>query len=351
MEPVVYFGAVLGAAVLAQWLAWAIRIPSILVLLVVGFAGGMVVSPDDVLGRDVLFAGVSLAVGIILFEGSMSLRLADVRDLRKPVIRLSTLTVGMAWALITAARWLVGLDLQLALLVGAILVVTGPTVINPILRQLRPTRRISSLLRWEGIIVDPIGAILALLVYQAVLVGNREEAVGTAAMTLLLSVAVALLFTLVLAVVVEFVMVRHLVPDYLHGTLFIGVAAAALIGSNMIQPESELLTVTILGIVLGNRPKLHLEHVKEFYEHLQVLLIGALFVILAGRVTPQQVIDILPSALIFAGLLIVAVLLFTHDGTRASVVTDETDVAESDVTLIALAPPRESEREQGPPER
>lgn len=307
MEPVVYLGAVLVVAALAQWLAWALKIPSILLLLILGFLGGTLVSPDDVLGRDVLFAAVTLAVGVILFEGSLTLRLADVRDLGKPVLRLCSVTVVIAWALITGAGWLMGLDPQLALLIGAILVVTGPTVINPILRQLRPTRRISSLLRWEGIVVDPIGAILAVLVYQAVLVGNREDALGTALLTLAISVGVALLFTLVLAVVVEFVMVRHLVPDYLHGTLFLAVAAGGLVGSNMIQSESGLLTVTILGIVLGNRRTLHLEHVKEFYEHLQVLLVGVLFVILAGRVTPQQVLDNLWMALGFVAMLILIV--------------------------------------------
>nr|WP_306270672.1 sodium:proton antiporter [Ornithinimicrobium sp. HY1793] len=300
-------GAVLVVAALAQWLAWALKIPSILLLLILGFLGGTLVSPDEVLGRDVLFAAVTLAVGVILFEGSLTLRLADVRDLGKPVLRLCSVTVVIAWALITAAGWLMGLDPQLALLIGAILVVTGPTVINPILRQLRPTRRISSLLRWEGIVVDPIGAILAVLVYQAVLVGNREDALGTALLTLAISVGVALLFTLVLAVVVEFVMVRHLVPDYLHGTLFLAVAAGGLVGSNMIQSESGLLTVTILGIVLGNRRTLHLEHVKEFYEHLQVLLVGVLFVILAGRVTPQQVLDNLWMALGFVAMLILIV--------------------------------------------
>ncbi|NLG20133.1 MAG: sodium:proton antiporter [Actinomycetales bacterium] len=307
MEPVVYLGAVLVVGALAQWLAWAVKVPSILVLLIVGFLGGLYVSPDEVLGREVLFAGVTLAVGIILFEGSMSLRVAHVRDLGRPVLRLCTVTVLIAWALITAAGWLVGLDLQLALLVGAILVVTGPTVINPILRQLRPTRRVSSLLRWEGIVVDPIGAILALLVYHAVVVGNQEDAVGTALVTLLISVGVALGVALGLAVLVEVVMVRHLVPDYLHGTLFIAVAVGGLVGSNMLQEESGLLTVTVLGIILGNRPTLHLEHVKEFYEHLQVLLIGILFVILAGRVSPTQVIDILPTALVFVAILILVV--------------------------------------------
>ena len=307
MEPVVYLGIVLVIGALAQWLAWAIKVPSILILLVVGFAGGLVVTPDEVLGRDVLFAGVSLAVGIILFEGSMSLRLADVRGLGRPVLRLCTVTVAIAWVLITAAGYLVGLSLQLAVLVGALLVVTGPTVINPILRQLRPTRRVSSLLRWEGIVVDPIGAILALLVYQGIVVGNREEALSAAVVTLGKSALVALVLTVVLTLIVREVMRRHLLPDYLQGAAFIALAAGALVGSNMIQQESGLLTVTVLGIALGNQKDLHLEHVKEFYEHLQVLLIGILFVILAGRVTPAAVLDILPTALVFVVLLVLVV--------------------------------------------
>ncbi len=304
MQPVVYLGIVLVVSALAQWLAWRIRVPSILVLLIVGFAGGLYVTPDEVLGRDVLFAGVTLAVGIILFEGSLSLRLADVRDLGRPVLRLCTVTVLIAWALITLAGWVIGLDPQLALLVGAILVVTGPTVINPILRQLRPTRRVSSLLRWEGIVVDPIGAILALLVYQVVVIGKRENALSNTLITLGASVGIAVVIAAVLALVVGEVMRRHLVPDYLQGAIFIAVAATALVGSNALQPESGLLTVTLLGIGLGNRPDLRLEHVKEFYEHLQVLFVGVLFVILAGRVSLDEVVRILPRALVFVALLV-----------------------------------------------
>src|SRR5690606_25116764 len=118
-----------------------------------------------------------------------------------PVVRLCTVTVLLAWPLITMAAWAVGVDWRLALLLGAILVVTGPTVINPILRQLRPTRRVASLLRWEGIVVDPIGAVLAVLVYQAVIVGSREEALGTAAGTLLVTVGVAVGIAGILALV------------------------------------------------------------------------------------------------------------------------------------------------------
>jgi len=166
LEPAPYLALVAVLAVLSQLLAWQLRLPSILLLLVTGFGLGRLVDPDAVLGRDVLFGGVTLAVGVILFEGSLSLRLRDVRDLGRPVLRLCTVTVLVAWVLITAAAWLIGFRLELALLVGAVLVVTGPTVIAPILRMLRPTRRVASLLRWEGIVVDPIGAVLAVLVFR-----------------------------------------------------------------------------------------------------------------------------------------------------------------------------------------
>lgn len=307
MDPGAYLAGVLVVAALSQWLAWRLRVPSILVLLVVGFFGGLLATPDEVFGREILFAGVSIAVGIILFEGSLSLRLRDVRDLGRPVIRLCSVTVMVAWGLITLAAWLVGIDPRLALLIGAILVVTGPTVINPILQQLRPTRRISSMLRWEGIVVDPVGAVLALLVHQVVVIGSRAEAFGAAALTLVTTVGVAVGIAGVLGLMLDQVVRRHWVPDYLQGVVFLSAAVGALIGSNQLQDESGLLTVTLLGIVLGNRPGLHLEQVQEFKENLQVLLVGVLFVILAGRVTPEQVGAVLPQALAFVAMLVLVV--------------------------------------------
>lgn len=200
-----------------------------------------------------------------------------------------------------------GVDWRLALLLGAILVVTGPTVINPILRQLRPTRRVASLLRWEGIVVDPIGAVLAVLVYQAVLVGSQEDALGTAALTLLITTGVAVLIAGVPSVVLWQAMRRHLIPGFLQGVVFLAVAVGALTVSSAVQTESGLLTVTLLGIALGNAPGVHLDHVQEFKEHLQVLLVGVLFVVLAGRVSWDQVVDVGPTALLFVALLVLVV--------------------------------------------
>ena len=297
LAPASYLALVVVLAVGARILAWAVRVPAILLLLLIGFALGHVVSPDAVLGRDVLFGGVTLSVGIVLFEGSLSLRLRGARGLGRSILGLCTVTVAVAWALITLTAWLLGYSVGVAMLVASLLVVTGPTVIAPILQQLRPTRRVAALLRWEGIVVDPIGAVLAVLVFQALVAGTSEEPFVVVTTALLVTVGVAVGTALVLGILLEVAMRRHLVPDYLHGATFLAAAVGAMEVSNHVQAESGLLTVTILGIYLANRPGLHLEHVMEFKEHLQVVLVGVLFVILAGRVSFGDVVDILPKAL------------------------------------------------------
>lgn len=322
MTPEAYLAVVLVVSVAAQWLAWQVKLPSILLLLLIGFGLGRILDPEQILGREVLFGGVSIAVGIILFEGSMSLRLKHVRDLGRPVLRLCTVTVAIAWVLITLSAWLIGLNVQVALLVGAILVVTGPTVLAPILRQLRPTRRVSSLLRWEGIVVDPIGAVLAVLVFQGVLIGGLNEALPQLLLALVKTIVIAGVLALVVGVVLELAMRRHLVPDFLHGVTFLAAAVGAMVGANALQDQSGLVAVTVLGIFVGNRPELHVEHVAEFKEHLQVLFVGGLFVVLAGRIEPHALLQVAPRALLLVVLLVVLVrpasVLLGLLGTRVS---------------------------------
>lgn len=335
LPPGSYLALVIVVAVAAQWLAWQLGIPSILVLLLVGFGLGQLANPDVILGRDVLFAGVTITVGIILFEGSLSLRIAHVRDLGRPVLRLCTVTVAIAWVLITFSALAVGFAFEVALLVGAILVVTGPTVIAPILRQLRPTRRVSSLLRWEGIVVDPIGAVLALLVFQGMVAGGIGDALPSVLLTLGKTLVVGFGVALALGYALELLMRRHAIPDFLHGVVFLAAAVGALTVANMIQPDSGLLTVTVLGVYLGNRPDLHLEHVREFKEHLQVLFVGGLFVVLAGRVTPEQLWAVLPKALVFLALLVLVVR-------PVSILLGllRTQVSREERTLLAFMAPR-----------
>jgi len=162
----------------AQWLAWRTRLPSIVLLLVSGFIAGPILGllkPDELLG-DLLFPIVSISVAIILFEGGLSLKISELSKVAKTVRNLATLGILITWLLGTLGAWLIlDFELSLACLLGAILVVTGPTVIAPIIRYLRLSGKIGSVLKWEAMLNDPIGAILAVLVFEAILAGVPDR--------------------------------------------------------------------------------------------------------------------------------------------------------------------------------
>ena len=156
--------AVVALGISAQWFAWRTKLPAILVLLIFGIVAGPVtgwINPDELLG-DILSPFVSFSVAIILFEGGLSLRMAEFRKIGGVVIKLITVGIVITWFLAAlAAYYILGLSIKIAVLFGAILIVTGPTVIIPQLRQVRPTETAGSVLKWEGIVNDPIGAMMA----------------------------------------------------------------------------------------------------------------------------------------------------------------------------------------------
>jgi len=157
----------------AQWLSWRLHLPSILMLLIIGFIAGPVthfIHPDEMFG-ELLFPVVSLSVGLILFEGGLSLRIRELRESGATVRNLISVGALVTWVLVASlAVVLLGMDLRVAILLGAILTVTGPTVIQPLLRQIRPKSSVVNALKWEGILIDPVGAKLAVLVYVAIVV-------------------------------------------------------------------------------------------------------------------------------------------------------------------------------------
>ena len=168
----------------AQWLAWRVKLPSILLLLAFGFIAGPGTGwlvPDEMFG-ELLFPIVSLSVALILFEGSLSLKFSELAEVGRPLRNLLTVGVGVTWLIVTlAARWMLQLDFATSLLLGALLTVTGPTVVGPMLRHIRPTGKVSSIARWEGIVIDPIGAVLTVLVFE-VFGSIRSKQFGEAAM-------------------------------------------------------------------------------------------------------------------------------------------------------------------------
>ncbi|MCB9877547.1 MAG: cation:proton antiporter [Planctomycetes bacterium] len=296
----------IGAAV--QWLAWRLRVPAILFLLLTGFVAGPItgwIHPEKVFG-DLFRPLVSLAVGIILFEGGLTLRFHELRGAGGVVTMLCSVGAAVTWVLTTlAAHYLADVSFEVALLSGAILVLTGPTVVIPLLRHVRPREPLGSVLRWEGILIDPIGAVLAILVLEAL----TDVHAGAFAITM--GVLRTLLFGGGLGLAGGWLLGRALerfhIPDRLHVPVTFGAVALAFALANWLQPESGLLAVTVMGIVLANREKLDVEHVLEWHEPLVTMLLALLFVTIAARLPLATLTALGSGAVLFTLALILVV--------------------------------------------
>ncbi|MHC4971810.1 MAG: cation:proton antiporter [Planctomycetota bacterium] len=297
----------LGAA--AQWIGWRLHIPSILLLLLFGFLGGPevagLVRPDEMFG-DLLLPGISLSVAILLFEGALTLRWRELGGHRGVVGRLITLGAAITWLLAALGAYLLlGLGFELALLAGAILTVTGPTVVLPLLRHVRPTGSAGSILKWEGILIDPVGAVLAVLVFEGILAGHVRPAMHDAALGILKTVVLGTAIGLAAAVVLAQLLRRYWIPDHLHSPVAFALAVGAYALTNQFQHEGGLLTVTVMGALLGNQRQVDVRHILEFKENLRVLIISAIFVLLAARVRVEELAALPAGAYVFlAGLIL-----------------------------------------------
>lgn len=165
-ERLIFYTLVLLLGIGAQWIAWRLKLPSILLLLGTGFLAGQFYDQSEIVDQQTLFVLVSLAVGIILLEGGLTLRFSELKEAGTAVLRLVGLGSLVTWVLSSLAAYYVGgFSWQVGILISAILVVTGPTVIGPLLQTVKPKRSVNSILKWEGIVIDPVGAILAVLVF------------------------------------------------------------------------------------------------------------------------------------------------------------------------------------------
>jgi NhaP-type Na+/H+ or K+/H+ antiporter len=303
--------AVLGVG--AQWLAWRLGLPSILLLLVLGFLAGPVtglLSPDALFG-ELLFPVVSLSVGLILFEGGLSLRVRDLRQMGISIWSLVTVGALVTWGLAAwAATWILGLEPGPALLLGAILVVTGPTVVGPLLRHIRPVGTVAHVAHWEGIVIDPVGAALAVLVFEALPTGFSAD-LGQIARAMGAQMLATLLVGVVVggagALATVLILRRFWVPDFLQSPVLLMLVVAAFAASNVYRSESGLFTVTLMGVLLANQRAVPVKHIIEFKENLRVLLISSLFILLAARVSPADFRELGWAGPVFVAFLILVV--------------------------------------------
>lgn len=295
--------------VLAQWLAWRLQVPSIMLLLVFGLLAGPVggiLDPDALFG-DMLPVFVSLGVAVILFEGGINLRLEELKYTGDVVRNLITIGVLVTWISIgVLAFFLLDLPLMLSVLLGAILVVSGPTVIGPLLRHVRLPHNTDATLEWESILIDPVGALLAVLVFEVIITASGPAA-GTA--LFLLGMVRILLAGTVLGLAGAYVLIRMIrkfwIPDFLQNPFSLALVITVFTLSNLLAEESGLLAVTIMGIVLGNQKSVALRDIIEFKEDLRILIISLLFIILTARLKLSDLAVIDFRAVLFIVVLIV----------------------------------------------
>lgn len=273
-------------AMFCQWLAWRLRLPAILFLLLAGLIAGPFTGwfdPDALFGQ-LLFPFISLSVAVILFEGSLTLNLYEIRGLEVVVRRLISTGLIITWLVTTmATHWLMGFSWELAILFGAITVVTGPTVIAPLLRTVRPVARVANILRWEGIVIDPVGALLAVLAYEFIVSGKDSTAWGHTFLAFGEIILIGVLAGLAAGFVLGEVLRRNWLADYLINVTVLAVMFATFAISNELYSESGLLSVTVMGIWMANRGGMPIEKILEFKETLSLMLLSLLFIILAAR--------------------------------------------------------------------
>jgi CPA1 family monovalent cation:H+ antiporter len=271
---------------LCQWAAWRVKLPAILFLLLTGILLGPVtglLDPDALFG-DLLFSFISLSVAIILFEGSLTLKRSELSEVGSVVKNLVTYGALLNGVIVTiCTHYLTGISWSLSALFGAIMVVTGPTVIMPMLRTVRPNAVLARTLRWEGIVIDPLGALLAVLVFEWIVahqIGTNLLHVfsifgQTIAVGSVLGGGVAYSYGLLL---------RHrFIPLYLHNFSAIVVVTSTFAVSNILMHESGLLAVTIMGIWLANMRGVHTRDILNFKENLTLMLVSTLFIVLSAR--------------------------------------------------------------------
>ncbi len=275
-----------------QWFSWWVKLPAILFLLLAGIIMGPLtgwLNPDELFGP-LLFPMVSLAVAVILFEGSLTLHFYEIKGVAKVVRRLVTVGLAVTWVIIAVAtHYLIGFGWDLSFLFGALVVVTGPTVVVPMLRTVRLNRTVASILKWEGIVIDPLGALFAVLVYDFIISSQAGDGSLAHILTSFASIIGAgVFFGLAAGQFLAVVLRKHWLPEFLHNVFTLTLVFGVFAFSNALVEESGLLAVTLMGMWLANKKDLPMEEILDFKESLSILLISGLFILLAARIDLTQ---------------------------------------------------------------
>lgn len=326
---------ILAAGLASQWLAWLLRLPGIVILIAAGLILGPVtgwLSLDT--PSEQLTELIGLGVAIILFEGGMDLKLGELKKAGRGVGRLVLLGVPITWVLTAfAAHWIVGLSWPVALVLGAILVVTGPTVIQPLLRYALLNDRSASLLKWEGITNDPIGVLLAVLTFQYFTIDG--DGFGKTMLALGSAIVIALLLGGLGGWLLGKLYQRGGVPEHLKPPVLMVLVLAVFMLSNQVQHEAGLLSVTLMGMVLGNMRLSGREDLQRFKENLTIVLVSVLFIVITARLEFDQLL-----LLDWRAAALVAVVMLLIRPLSVALATLRAGMRQSDRLLLGWIAPR-----------
>ncbi|UOR11132.1 cation:proton antiporter [Halobacillus amylolyticus] len=323
----------------SQWISWRFRLPAIVVMSIVGLLAGPVfglMNPEQDFGN--LYSPIiSLAVAVILFEGSLNLDFKEVKGLGRPVFRVVTFGAFISWVLgLLAAHYVAGLSWAVAFVIAALFIVTGPTVILPLLRQSKLKPRPAKILKWEGIIVDPIGALLAVFAFEITefLVGTNHSPMA------LLSFFLAAIFAVMLGYAcgkgVGWMFETGYVPEYLKSPVVLTVVIACFTIADEITHETGLLSVTAMGMTLANMHISSIADMKHFKESISLLLTSTIFVLLTASLTRETLLQIFNIEIIGFVLL----MLFVVRPLSIFVSTWGTDLSRPEKLLVGWIAPR-----------
>lgn len=284
-------------------LAKRLKIPGIVLLLF----GGVILGPEglgfvqpDTLGTT-LNVMVAVAVGLILFEGGLTLDVAGYRSAPKVIRNLLTIGVVVTWVGISSLIWLLfPVEPEFAVLAGSLVIVTGPTVIQPILKRIRLKWNLHNILHWEGVLIDPIGVFLAVMAYEWVAGGGEE-----AFLHLLIRISGGLIIGMAGGELVAWMLKRRFIPEEMINVFMVGSAMLIFGATEALIAEGGLLSVTVAGLICGSRQPPALRNIVEFKSVLTDLLIGFVFILLTARLQLQQFIDFG-----LRGLFLVALVIF-----------------------------------------
>lgn len=313
-------GGIIILGILAQWVAWKLKIPAILPLILIGLLVGPIaaefLSADGAKwiepiwnGEKGLFPGeslfyfVSLAISIVLFEGGLTLRMGEIKNVAPAITKLITIgSIVTFFGAAVAAHYVFYLSWEISFLFSALIIVTGPTVITPILRNIPLKKDVSAVLKWEGILIDPIGALVAVLVFEFISVDAGGEYTKTVFIEFGKIVLFGFTFGFTFAHALNFIMNRKWVPHYLMNVFALAAVLGVFVLSDVFAHESGLLAVVVMGMVLGNSKSPYLKELLYFKESLSILLISILFILLAANINFEELLLIFNwnTAVLFA---------------------------------------------------